>query len=134
MKSYIGLFIISAIFLLSACKKEHFYTRSIVNNTDYNIRLVLFGDNQRALGDTISISSNSTEVIQDHYSQHRPKNGLSCAFQQDAIVVLANGRPAEISKSIFSDDYWEKDLVGKRSLDQDCFFEIEAADLRILSH
>lgn len=134
MKTSSLLFLISFVCLLSACKKEHFYTRSIVNNSDYNIRMILGGENQKAMGDTIYIPKNSTEVVQDHYSQLRPKNGLDCAFQDESILFLANGRPAQLTKSIFSDDQWERDLIGKRSLDQDCYFEIHEKDVSLLPH
>ncbi len=127
--SSLGMFII-----LTSCKKEHFYTRSFVNNSDFNIEIVLHGTNRSVMGDTLAIQANSTKVIQDFHSQHRPKEGLQCALQQETILVFANGRPAEFAKSIFSDDNWEKDLVGNRSLDQDCFFEVTAEEVHLLPH
>jgi hypothetical protein len=134
MNKTISFLAIGAFLVLLSCGKEHFYTRTLVNNTEYDVMLVLFGQNQQMMGDTVMVKSLSTTIIQDHYSQNRPKKGLDCAFFSEPLLIYANGRPAELSRPLHKSGNWEKDLIGKRSLDQDCFFEINSEDIEILPH
>ena len=118
--------------VFTSCEREMVYTRYIVNDSSFEIKIVFFNQNAELFGDTVVIEGNSTAVIEDYYEQGVGRNGVSCAPTADGILVFANSAKATFSKNLFEESNWEKDLTGKRSIDQDCFFEISAADVVVL--
>jgi hypothetical protein len=124
--------LVVVLFLLatfSACQTEIYYTRSVVNDTDYDMDLVIISNDAGKEADTIRLDANSTTIIEDFHQLNRPKEGLSCAPERERIVLLVPGFEAILRSDFFNEDNWEKYLIGNRSMEQDCFFQIDDENL-----
>jgi len=124
----VALFLVF-ISTLTACQTEIYYTRSVVNDTDYDIDLILMNSDPDQVADTIRLDANSTTILRDFHQIDRPKEGLSCAPERTRIEIQVAGFEAILRTDFFNEDNWEKYLIGNRSMEQDCIFQIDNDNL-----
>lgn len=125
------IIIATVLMLFTACETEIYYTRSVINDTDYDIDLVFLNENSDALPDTIRLDARTTKLIEDFRQTDRPKAGLSCAPERDRLSVRVIGYEALLRVDFFDEDNWESYITGNRSMDQDCYFQINEENLLV---
>jgi hypothetical protein len=119
------------LILLTSCSGETSYETFIRNNSDRDVKILLY-NNGAPRGDTLFLTSNSSESISRGSSNQAEEDEPDCAERIDSAYVEISGGGA-LEKDISEGSNWEVETDQTqhipRKFDHECTFTINDSDI-----
>lgn len=129
MKSIIALCMCFGLLSLMGCETDHHYDQYIYNQSSQEVTFRFFGAAAANYGDSLVVPAGEQVQLYQFYKLGAQPEGIDCAVPYDTLTVeVANGKT--LTKDIFSEDAWETEISGKRTVMQSCTFRIVESDLQ----
>lgn len=114
---------------LMGCETDHYYTQYIDNQSSETLTFYFTGTDTSYYGDSTTVSPGERKSVYEFYKLGAQPDGMDCVVISDSFnVSVTNGM--ELTKDFSSEDAWETEVSGKRTVKQTCTFLITDSDIQ----